>query len=592
MVSKKIKLKWRRVLRKRKRQAGDIGVTTDESIEKHLIKRLVRLPKVRRFLFGWMCLLAVLSVGVILQSRALEPKYQTLQPKFGGLYTEGIVGSFNNANPLYTSGVVDSSVSRLVFPGLLKHDSDNELVGDLAEDWSIDETEKIYTVKLRENLHWHDGKPLTSKDVVYTYKLIKNPETKSALNSSWRNIKVSAPDARTVVFTLPGSLSSFPYSLTNGIIPEHILGSVNPSQLRSNDFNNVNPVGSGPFKFSRVEVIGTDPDQKQEKVALEAFDGYHFGRPKLDRFIIRTFPNEDSLLEAYRDKQVKAIVGLDSLPNDLKEKDDTEEIGLPLTGEVMVFFRTSQDVLKDQDVRKALVLSTDKKTLLEKLPYPVAAIDEPILRSHIGYNKSLRQVTGKADEAKKLLDAAGWVVDPTTGMRVKDGQKLSFKLYSQANEEYSAIAGELQNQWRNIGVDMQVELQSDDDLQNTLALHNYDALLYGIAIGPDPDVYAYWHSAQGDPRAQSRLNFSEYESSTADQALDGGRTRSDPEVRSAKYKPFLETWRNDAPALALYQPRFLYVVRQPLTGFDVKSVNSAADRFANVENWAVRQDFQ
>jgi peptide/nickel transport system substrate-binding protein len=592
MVSKNIKLKWRRVLRKRKRQAGEIGATTDENIEKHLIKRLVRLPKVRRFLFGWMCLLVILSVGVVLQSRALEPKYQTLQPKFGGLYTEGIVGSFSNANPLYTSGTVDSSVSKLVFAGLLKHDSNNELVGDLAEDWSIDETEKIYTVKLRENLRWHDGKPLTSKDVVYTYKLIKNPDTKSALNSSWRNIKISAPDEKTVVFTLPGSLSSFPYSLTNGIIPEHILGSIDPSQLRSNDFNNINPVGSGPFKFSRVEVIGTDPNLKQEKVALEAFDDYHFGRPKLDRFIIRTFPSEGSLLEAYKDKQVKAIVGLDSLPNDLKDKEDTEEIGLPLTGEVMVFFKTSQDVLKDQAVRKALVLSTDKKTLLEKLPYPVAAIDEPILRSHIGYNKSLRQVTGKVDEAKKTLDAAGWVVDPATGMRAKDGQKLSFKLYSQTNEEYSAIAGELQNQWRNIGVDMQVELQTEDDLQNTLALHNYDALLYGIAIGPDPDVYAYWHSAQVDPRAQSRLNFSEYKSSTADQALEGGRTRSDPEVRAAKYKPFLEDWRNDAPALALYQPRFLYVVRQPLTGFEVKSVNSAADRFANVENWAVRQDFQ
>jgi peptide/nickel transport system substrate-binding protein len=592
MVNKNLKLKWRRVLRKRTRQAGEISSNTDQNIEKHFVKRLARLPKVRRFLFGWICLLVLLSVGVVLQSRALEPKYQTLQPKSGGLYTEGIVGSFNNANPLYTSSTVDSSVSKLVFSGLLKHNSDNKLVGDLAEKWSIDQSERIYTVKLRDNLRWHDGRPLTSKDVVYTYRLIQNPETKSYLNSGWSNVKIEATDDWTVIFTLPGSLSSFPYSLTNGIVPEHVLGSVNPAQLRSSNFNNVAPVGSGPFKFTKVEVIGTGTDQKQERIALDAFDSYHLGRPELDKFTIYTFPNEDMLKQAYYGEQVKAMVGLASMPDDLKDDDENEEIGIPLTGEVMVFFKSSQVVLQDQAVRKALVLSTDKKAVLNRLSYPVASIDEPILRSHIGYDKSFRQVTGKPEEAKQILDAAGWVVDPATGMRTKAGQKLSFKLFSQAKDEYSAVAGELQNQWRKIGVDMQVELQSDEELQTTLALHSYDALLYGIAIGSDPDVYAYWHSSQSDPRARLKLNFSEYKSTVADQALDGGRTRSDPQVRSAKYKPFLEAWRNDAPALALYQPRFLYVVRQPLNGFEMANINSAADRFADVENWTVRQDFQ
>lgn len=592
MIKKTTRLKWRRVLRKHKKQAGEISTNTDQNIEKHFIKRLARLPKIRRFLFGWVCLLVLLSVGVVLQSRALEPKYQTLQPKPGGLYSEGIVGSFSNANPLYTSSTVDSSVSKLVFSGLLKHDSDNKLVGDLAEKWSVDDSERVYTVKLRENLRWHDGQPLTAKDVAYTYKLIQNPETKSYLNSGWRNVKITTPNDRTVVFTLPGSLSSFPYSLTNGIVPEHVLGSVNPAQLRSNNFNNVAPIGSGPFKFTKVEVVDTAPDQKKERIALDAFGSYHLGRPKLDKFTIYTFPNEGLLQQAYRQKQVKAMVGLTSMPDDLKDKDENEEIGVPLTGEVMVFFKLSQEVLQDKAVRQALVLSTDKKTILTKLPYPVAAADEPILRSHIGYDKSFRQKTGKPEEAKQVLDAAGWKVDPTTGMRAKDGQKLSFKLFAQSKDEYSSIASELQSQWRAIGVDMQVELQSDEELQTTLALHNYDALLHGIAIGSDPDVYAYWHSSQGDPRSRLKLNFSEYQSTVADQALDGGRTRSDPQVRSAKYKPFLEAWRDDAPALALYQPRFLYVVRQPLHGFEMADINSAADRFANVENWTVRQDFQ
>lgn len=592
MLKRTTKLRWRRVFRRRRKQVVAIGSSTEQNIERHFIKRLVRIPGVRRFLLGWLGLLLVLGIGLIVQTRVLGTKYQTVQPEPGGTYTEGIMGSFSNANPLYASNIVDSSVSRLVFSGLFKYDEKGKLVGDLADGWTIDQKELVYTVKLKNNLLWHDGKPLTSKDVVYTYKQIQNPETKSYLYPSWQNIKIEAPDEHTVVFTLPNSLSSFPYSLTNGIIPEHVLATTKPSQLRSSSFNNVNPVGSGPFRFSKVEVVGNSVDARQARIALNASENYYAGRPKIDTFIVRTYPNESQLIDAYSDHQIDAMVGLTSLPDQFANDDSVEEFSVPLAGEVFVFFKTTQDVLKDPEVRKALVLGANKGAIFEQLPYPLVSIDQPLLRSHIGYDQAQAQVTGKPDEAKKILDAAGWVPDPNTGIRSKDGQKLSFKLYSQMTSEYSSVASSLQKQWRDIGVDMQVELQNDQDLQGTLALHNYDALLYGIAVGSDPDVFAYWHSTQADPRSSTRLNFSEYNSKAASTALEGGRTRSDPQIRAVKYRPFLDAWRKDNPALALYQPRFLYVAYKPLHGYDSTSANSAADRFTNVQNWMVREGLQ
>ncbi len=592
MIKRTTKLRWRRIVRKRKRQVEEIGSTTEQSIEKHLIRRLMRLPNVRRFLAGWIGLLFLLAVGVILQTRMLSTTYQDVQPKSGGTYREGMIGTFTNANPLYASSSVDSSVSRLVFAGLLKYDENNKLVGDLADHWSVDETERVYTVTLKDKLRWHDGKALTAKDVVFTYKTIQNPETKSSLYPSWQNIKIESTDDRTVVFTLASNLSAFPHSLTNGIIPQHILGSVNPSQLRSNTFNNVAPVGSGPFMFSKVEVVGETPEDRQERIALSAFDAYHFGRPKLDSFIIRTFSQEENLIDAYHDKQINAMAGLESLPESLQDKSDTAELTVPLTGEVLVFFKTTQAVLQDSSVRKALVLAVDKDALFKDFAYPVVSIDEPFLRTHAGYDKAFRQVTGQLDAAKEQLDAAGWVVDPASGIRSKDGTKLSFRLNSQGTEEYSKIASGLQRQWRALGVDMQVELQSDQELQNTLALHTYDALLYGISLGADPDIFAYWHGSQADPRSSTRLNFSEYKSRTADQALEAGRTRSDAQLRAVKYRPFLEAWRNDAPALALYQPRLVYVVRKPISGFELRTANTAADRFVNIERWTIREGLQ
>jgi peptide/nickel transport system substrate-binding protein len=128
----------------------------------------------------------------------------------------------------------------------------------------------------------------------------------------------------------------------------------------------------------------------------------------------------------------------------------------------------------------------------------------------------------------------------------------------------------------------------DTDLQSALSAHNYDALLYGISLGADPDVFAYWHSSQADLRSPSRLNFSEYRSAVADKALEGGRTRSVDAVRAAKYRPFLDAWQKDTPALALYQPRYLYLARDPLFGFAPVRMNSGADRLDNVENWKIR----
>ena len=131
--------------------------------------------------------------------------------------------------------------------------------------------------------------------------------------------------------------------------------------------------------------------------------------------------------------------------------------------------------------------------------------------------------------------------------------------------------------------------QTPSELQSIIAVHGYDALLYGIEIGSDPDVYPYWASSQADVRSPTRLNFSEYKSPVADSALEAGRTRTDPAIRAIKYKPFLQAWHDDAPAIALYQPRFLYLTRGQIYGFEPTIMNKDINRYANVNNWMIRE---
>jgi len=148
----------------------------------------------------------------------------------------------------------------------------------------------------------------------------------------------------------------------------------------------------------------------------------------------------------------------------------------------------------------------------------------------------------------------------------------------------------LQKAWKSIGVKVDVMLQGETDVQGAVSRHDYDSLLYGISVGNDPDVFAYWHSSQASPNSPNRLNFSEYNSKDADASLEAGRARLDPKVRSTKYAPFLKAWGEDAPALALYQPAFLYVTRGKIYNFEPNNLNIITNRFANVENWMIRQE--
>ena len=587
MINRATKLRWRRRLRHSKVAAQDFGVHTEERLEKHLFKRLSRLSGVRRFITAWLALAVLLGVSLVLQTRGLSGYYQSLQPVPGGSYTEGIIGSFTNASPLYASGSVDRAVSRLLFSGLLTYNDQNQLVGDLALSWELDASELVYTVRLRQDVKWHDGQPLTAKDVIFTYATIQNPDAKSPLQTSWSGIRLEQPDDYTVVFRLPNTLSAFPYALTNGIVPQHILKDVPVSQLRSTRFNTLSPVGTGAFKWDAIQVLGTDIETRQEVIGLVANDSYYKGAPKLERFIVRTYRDEAQLLEGFDARDIDAMVGLNTMPDTLKSSLNIHEHSVPLTGQVMIFFRTGHPLLQDTKVRQALVKASDTKSIIAGLDHSVVSARSPLLKQHIGYTRDILQFPTNVDEANALLNAAGWAMGPD-GIRTRGAEFLTFTLFAQSNTEYAYVTQTLQKQWLAVGVDLKVELLEESEFQTMVAAHAYDALLYGISLGNDPDVFAYWHSSQANPTSASRLNLSEYKSTPADRALEAGRTRSDPGLRAAKYRPFLETWRNDAPALALYQPRFLYVTRGPLAGFNANYMNSAIDRYNAVETWMAR----
>jgi peptide/nickel transport system substrate-binding protein len=580
-------LRFRRRFRKRQHQVEDFGQQTEEQFERNFFARLNRLALVWRFVAAWLLLAGLLLGCLIAQYQALGRQYQRLGPVPGGLYTEGILGSFTTANPLYATNDVDTAVSRLMFAGLLRYDADNQLVGDLAESWKVDSKGTTYTFTLRPNLTWQDGKPLTAADVVFTYQTIQNPDAQSPFNASWRNISVSSSDPRTVVFKLANPLASFPYNLVNGIVPEHILAKVPVGDLRTSNFNTAMPVGAGPFAWDAIEVSGTTPATAEVRVALKPFQGYWSGVPKLRSFVVRAYATEKMMISAYKHRDLTGMAGLTTVPEEIKHSSDTHIHNLRLNAETMVFFKSSTPVLADAAVRRALIEGIDQQGVLHQLDYPTRLVKSPFLPGQIGYDPAVLQVPFNRDQAKADLTAAGWVPGKN-GVLEKAGQRFIFDMYADDNPEYRKVAKYLSDEWRKLGVIARVNILPPDELTEVLAGHTYDAVLHGITIGGDPDVFVYWDSSQTDIRSANRLNFSEYKSSSSDEALQAGRSTIDPKLRAIKYHAFLTNWKTDAPAMGLYQPRFLYITRGDVYGLNDHSINTGIGRFSNVSDWMIR----
>jgi peptide/nickel transport system substrate-binding protein len=584
MLSNYSRLRMRRKLRARKKAIAQTAESANKSLERHVFRRSHNWQFARRFFISWLVLIAILGGGLLFQMRSLQAEYLTIEPTSGGVYNEGVLGNVKNINPIYATSQGDTSISALLFSSLLTYDQNNQLTGDLAKEWKADATSKVYTVVLRDDIYWHDGEKVSADDVVFTYQTIQNPDAKSPYYNAWRGIKVEKINDTTVTFTLPNAYSPFFHLLTNGIIPEHKLAAISKEQLRGNMFNTREAVGSGPFKLRTIVVEKTSEAQTEEEIQLVKNPSYHRGQVQLDGFTVKTYADQGSLQQALEKKEVVGAV-VDVVD---ENSQNMTTIRFNQTSAVMVFLNTSRPLMANAKLREALISATDPGIVAAQLNYPTSAVRSPLLKDQIGYDETILQIGQSSEKTNMLLSELGWVWSEGEPYRKKDGKELTIEFVSENTSDYSKLSEELQRQWGQYGIKTNVTLENSADISTTsLASKEYDALLYAINIGPDPDVYVYWHSSQAKPEAKPGYNFSVYSSAKADQSLEDGRSRSDPNLRTVKYKSFLEAWKADIPAIGLYQPRIAYTTNVPVYNLQEMTINTAADRYRNVHNWQI-----
>lgn len=505
-------------------------------------------------------------------------------PERGGEYTEGMASQPRYINPILSqTSEADADLAELIYSGLFSCDTSGKLVNRLAEDYTLSEDGKTYTVTLRRGVKWHDGQELTADDILFTVQAIQDPAYKSPLRANWIAVDAVALDPYTLTFTLKKPYSGFLQNLTVGILPKHIWETIAPENFLLADYN-LAPVGSGPYKFFDSE---KDSSGNMLSYELRAFDQYFSGSPYISKMVFRFYPDEASVIDAYNRKEVLGIntVMPQSLEQ-LEERKSTRVYNIAIPRIFSVFFNQIKNAaLAHDEIRQALALSVNRQAIIDEVLLGKGQpAYSPLLPFMIGYSGDFVQPGFDLEKANSLLDEKGWKRGEGD-IRVKDGTLLEFELMVPDWPELTRSAEILKAQWEKIGARVTVTVLGAADLQqNVIRPREYQALLFGEEAMIDSDPYSFWHSSQ---KHDPGLNLALFDNKDADDTLLGLREEIDDGKRLEGYRKFQEILANETPAIFLYSPTYLYIMNSGVKGVNLESANEPDGRFAGAKDWYI-----
>lgn len=545
-------------------------------------------PSERLFMY---ILTAVASICTLFLVISLSTAVSTLVPSRGGSLSEGAVGTPRFINPLLAVSQTDQDLTTLVYSGLMRANKNGDIVPDLAASYEVSEDGTEYTIRLKDGATFHDGEPVTAADVEFTVLHAQNPEIKSPRRADWEGVTVRTEGERTIVFTLPHAYAPFLENMQVGILPKHLWETIPTDEFPFHVLN-TKPIGTGPYRIDTIEEnsVGTPVSY-----TLLAFDAFSLGAPLIQEITFHFFANEETLLEAMREKTIDSVAGVSPERIPLEERTDVRLVRAPSTRIFAVFLNQNRAaILADSAVREALSTSVDRasivQTVLNGYARPTySPIPPGLLLKEVDVGQATS--TSPSDLARDALKDGGWkFMEPSStstpdekAVWKKKDATLSFALATADTPELVATANAVADMWRAAGIDVSVQVYPLTEFNTTvLRPRSYDAVLFGEVVGRSLDLFAFWHSSQ---RNDPGLNLSLYANSTADKALASARTEPNKGAREKLYATFLDEVQEDNPAVFLYSPDFVYSVPATVQNLSLGALTSPSERFLNVHEW-------
>ncbi len=442
-------------------------------------------------------------------------------------YKEGLTGQPKTFLPNEIETQNDKVISKLLYRGLFKYDKGGNLIGDLAENYDVSDDGLSYTVFLRKNQRWSDGREITSDDLLYS----------AFTSSNLSEIATDKIDKYSIKYTLPNKFSPFISLLTGGVTPSTV-GS-----------DHLSAVSSGPYKVIRIKKEG--PIIK-EIVLLKIDKDY-----KIPRVVFRFYENEDQLFTASKLGEIDSFTS----NKDASWPNLTENVYYQRGIYYSLIFNLRNAKFNSLDFRKKLYFAT-----------PV---------EDIAKNNGLL-AKGPISESKFTNEKLNYnLYNPNLTENLNNTIVLTVPDVS----EHLETANKIKDAWKKIGIEVTIKALDPVQIENEIInKRDFEILLYGQEVSRDPDRYVLWHSTRMN---YPGLNLSGFESVKSDRALEEGRSAQKDEDRMKHYKMFQDVMYENVPAVFLYHPTLRFYTSKKVKVTPEPNLYYDYDRYLDFENWDI-----
>jgi peptide/nickel transport system substrate-binding protein len=504
-----------------------------------------------------------------------------------GVLRLGDVAEPDSLNPLLSTMDLSYDISSLTFSYLVVADARGEMIGDLATvvpslaNGGISRDGLTYVYHLHGGVRWHDGAPLTSRDVAFTWRAIMSSRNNVLHREGYQEVdRIETPDDRTVVVRLrrryPPFVTQFFTTLQEGakpVLPAHILA----AQREINDVRyNALPIGSGPFRFASWD--------RGQRIVLVANEHYFRGAPRLARIELRVAPDVNTLLTLLQTHEIDMLVGASPLAYvRFRGVPGFRATLSPWNSQQILALNNARPALRYVEVRQAIARAIDYDALIAKVWYGTARRAHDILPpTALGYlDRSPYPYAPTA--AAAILQRAGWLSGPD-GIRARGGVRIDLTMVIAAGGPSQQVGVQIQSMLRRVGIGLTLKpypYRGIFAFDGPIVRGNYDVALFANTLSYDPDNTARLGCDQFAPKGENEVRFCD---PIVDALERAGLETDDPAKRTAIYRAVGERVRDEVPFVPLLMQDRVTVANSDLRGYDPAPV---AAPWWNAWRWSI-----
>ncbi len=545
-----------------------------------------------------LAVLAVLAGAIALPAfrpAATPTPAPTAPPSLG--HVQGVLGRPSSITPLTARTQVDRDLVALLFRGLVRLGPGSAILPDLAERWTVTEKGARWTFHLRPDATWHDGVPVTSRDVVYTVGVLHDPAYTGALASTWAQVQATALDERTVQFDLGDPVGGFLQAAALPLLPAHVLAGVPVASLADDPFAR-EPLGNGAFALVELTADRAvlEPVLSQVAAGTAPLEDPGAGEistrtPRLPRLELRFYDTAEDLAAAFVAGEVQSAGDLppSAAVALAATAPGARAIRYPGTTLTALAFnlRATRGPFADARTRRALLAAIDRPGLVNDLLGGAGARAEtPIPPSSSAYDaKAAPAIAFDRSAASKGLRDAGWRRVNGAWIPLGASKPLAVTILAPeaaANAIAHAAATRVAAAWTALGLATTVEALPPGELVERLRTADFATAVIDINMGLDPDLYPILASSQA---RTGGANISGIQDAALDKALVAARAPGSSATRTKAYATLQKLLGALQPMPALFFRDSVLVVAADLGGPVARPIADPGGRFWDVVRW-------